>query len=92
MRGSRARPGRVVWSFLLSAAACLPTGTALAQCIAPVTPGTVPCYIEVQPIDVCGTTGTATCAPFNSISSNGVGTPTATPSLPARATPTRVFL
>jgi hypothetical protein len=29
----------------------------------------------VQPIDVCGTSGTSTCAPFNATSTNGVGNP-----------------
>jgi hypothetical protein len=30
----------------------------------------------VQPIDVCGTSGLSTCAPFNTTSTNGVGNPT----------------
>ena len=39
------------------------------------TPGEVPCFITIQPIDVCGTSGTSTCAPFNTTSTTGVGTP-----------------
>jgi hypothetical protein len=63
--------------FLLSASACLVSGSALAQCIPnPLpSPGQVPCYIVVQPIDVCGASGTSTCAPFNATSTNGVGNP-----------------
>ena len=74
-------PRRTVWSFLLASAACLAAGSALAQCISSSTlpryptPGEVPCFITVQPIDVCGTSGTSTCAPFNSTSTTGVGTP-----------------
>jgi hypothetical protein len=77
MGNMRRRPGRMVRSFLLSAAACLASGGALAQCLPnPLpSPGQVPCYIVVQPIDVCGTSGTSTCAPFNTTSTNGVGNP-----------------
>ncbi len=77
MGGMKRRPGRMVRSFLLSAAACLASGGALAQCLpSPLpSPGQVPCYIVVQPIDVCGTSGTSTCAPFNATSTNGVGNP-----------------
>jgi hypothetical protein len=84
MGDMKQRPGRMVKSFvlpaLLSAAAWLASGTALAQCIfsgtLPAYPASnvVPCYITVQPIDVCGTTG-GSCAPFNSTSTNGVGNP-----------------
>ena len=84
MRGSKSRPGRMVGSFLLSAllsaATWLASGTALAQCIfsgtLPPYPASnvVPCFITVQPIDVCGTTG-GSCAPFNATSTNGVGNP-----------------
>jgi hypothetical protein len=84
MTGSKSRPGRMAKSFLLSAllsaAAWLASGTALAQCIfsgtLPPYPASnvVPCYITVQPIDVCGTIG-GSCAPFNTTSTNGVGIP-----------------
>jgi len=66
-----------VWSFFSAATACLVSGTALAQCFfngtlpSYPTPGEVPCYIQVQPIDVCGTSGTSTCAPFNTVSAVG---------------------
>jgi hypothetical protein len=77
MGDMKRRPGRMVRSFLLSASACLVSGSALAQCIPnPLpSPGQVPCYIVVQPIDVCGASGTSTCAPFNATSTNGVGNP-----------------
>lgn len=76
MGDMKGRPGRMVRFFLLSAAACLPSLSALAQCIPnPLpSPGQVPCYIVVQPIDVCGTNG-GSCAPFNTTSTNGVGNP-----------------
>jgi cytoskeletal protein CcmA (bactofilin family) len=80
MRGSKSRPGLVVWSFFASLAVCLASGAALAQCLYPVppnsalppypTPGEVPCYIMVQPIDVCASNGSS-CAPFNTVSSVG---------------------
>ncbi len=75
MGDMKRRPGRTVWSFLLPAAACLASGSALAQCPALDTlePG-VSCYILVQAIDVCSSTGTL-CAPFNNM--NGpIGKPT----------------
>jgi hypothetical protein len=76
MRNSKSRLGRMAWSFLLSAAACLASGTALATC----TPGAgVSCYIVVQPIDVCTPatdTTPSSCAPFNTTSTTGVGSPT----------------
>jgi len=69
------RLGRIVWSFLLSSVACLASGAALATCTPtlPITAGSVPCYIKVQPIDV-GTTvnGTVVYAPFNTTSQTGV--------------------
>ncbi len=76
MGETKRRPGRMVRSFLFSATACLASGGALAQCIPNPfpSPGEVPCYIVVQPIDVCGTTG-GSCAPFNTTSTNGVGNP-----------------
>ena len=86
MRGSKSRLERMVWCFLLAAATCLASGIARAQCSPslPLTPGSVPCFITVQPIDVCscsaftGTTctGTKSCAPFNTTSTTGVGSPT----------------
>jgi hypothetical protein len=45
-------------------------------------PTNVPCYVTLQPIDVCGTTGLSTCAPFNSTSANGVGVPNGNTTLP----------
>jgi hypothetical protein len=71
MRGSKSRPGRRVWSFFLSAAACLAPGAALAQCIvSPLpSPGNVPCFITVQPIDVCSSA--TSCSPFNTAFVNG---------------------
>jgi hypothetical protein len=73
MRGSMSRPEQMVWSCLLAAAACLASGTALAQCTPtlPLSAGNlVPCYITVQPIDVCATAG-GSCAPFNTTSATG---------------------
>jgi len=86
MKGSKARLGWLVRCSLLAASICLLSGTAFAQC-APTLPlssaNSVPCFITVQPIDVCscsaftGTTctGTKSCAPFNTTSTNGVGNP-----------------
>jgi cytoskeletal protein CcmA (bactofilin family) len=78
MTGSKSRPGRRVGSFFLFTAACVASGTAAAQCFSDgstlppfPTPGEVPCYIVVQPIDVCGTSGPTTCAPFNTTSETG---------------------
>jgi hypothetical protein len=95
MRGSKPRLERMIWCFLLAAAACLASGIARAQCTPslPLTSGSVPCFITVQPIDVCscsaftGTTctGTKSCAPFNTTSTTGVGSPT-TACLPANQT------
>jgi hypothetical protein len=69
MGDMKRRPGRMVWSFLLAVAACLASGAALATCTPslsgiPYGIGDVPCYIVVQPIDVCLSNG-AGCAPFN---------------------------
>jgi hypothetical protein len=64
---SKSHPGRTVWSFLLAVAAvCLASGAALATCnpTLPISAGAVPCYIVVQPIDVCLSNGQG-CAPFN---------------------------
>jgi hypothetical protein len=89
MRGSKSGPGGMVWSFLLSVAACLASGTALATCtpsLSGISPGNgdVPCYIKVQPIDVCLSNGLG-CAPFNTTSTTGapLGNPSATPPVPA---------
>lgn len=57
--------GGTVRLFLLSAAACLASGVALAQSVPVVTH-----YVVVQPIDVCSNTGTG-CAPFNTTSATG---------------------
>jgi hypothetical protein len=100
MRGSKSRPGRMVWFFLLaallSAAACLASGAALATCtpsLAGISPGNgdVACYIKVQPVDVCvngaSPSGGPGCAPFNTTSTTGVwttaGMPPQTISAPA---------
>jgi hypothetical protein len=82
MKGSKARLERMVWCFLLSAAvACLASGAALATChpsLSGITPGDgdIPCFVEVQPIDVCPSS--AGCAPFNTLGSgpSGAGMPT----------------
>jgi hypothetical protein len=81
MRGSKSRPGRMVWAFLLATAVCLASGAALAMCTPSLTGiipgnGDVACYIKVQPIDVCTTTTfrgstITTCAPFNTTSTTG---------------------
>ena len=69
MGDMRQRLVRVVWSFLLVAAACLAPGTALATGCDPTLPSEgsvgVPCYVKVQPIDVCPGTDLTQCAPFN---------------------------
>ena len=72
---SRMRLGRNVRLFLLSAlAAFCGSGVASATCTPtlPITAGSVPCYIKVQPIDV-GTTlgGSVVYAPFNTTSQIG---------------------
>jgi hypothetical protein len=93
MWGSKSRPGRTVWSFLLSMAVCLASGAAFATCtpsLSGLSPGSgdVPCYIKVQPIDVCLSNGTG-CAPFNTTSTVGVplGNPLTTPPTPAAGAP-----
>jgi hypothetical protein len=79
--------GRIAWLSLSAAAACLVSGTAIAACspTLPITAGSVPCYIKVQPIDV-GTIPSGSTnpvfAPFNTASQTGVpfnpdGTPSA---------------
>ncbi len=77
MRGSKSRPGGMVWFFASALAACVASGAAIAQCTPhlPIAAGDIPCYIMVQPIDVCGTSGTTSCAPFNTTSATGVGVP-----------------
>src|SRR5215469_12333750 len=85
MKGSRAHRERMVWGFLLSAAvACLASGAALATCTPtlPITAGSVPCYIKVQPIDVgINTLGSYTFAPFNTVNSSA-GLPQGNGTLP----------
>jgi hypothetical protein len=84
MGDMKRRPSRMVWSLLLAAAACLASGAAVATCTPslsgiPYGVGDVPCYVVVQPIDVCLSNGGA-CAPFNTTAtignSSGAGTPT----------------
>lgn len=77
MSGMKLRLGRTARLFLLSTlAACLGSGIAGATCTPnlPITAGSVPCYITVQPIDV-GTIPTAVTtpvyAPFNTTSLTG---------------------
>jgi hypothetical protein len=74
MRDSKSRPSRMLWSFLsLWAVACLASGTAAANCTAPLPfRGAVPCKLIVQPTDVCASDGSL-CAPFNL--TNRVGNP-----------------
>jgi hypothetical protein len=52
MRVSKLRPGRMAWSFISGAVACLASGTALAQVS---TTSAYPMFhfVVVQPIDVC---------------------------------------
>ncbi len=85
MSDMKRRPGRMGWSFLLAAATvCLASGAALATCSPslsgiPYGVGDVPCYVVVQPIDVCLSNGGA-CAPFNTTATignpSGAGMPT----------------
>jgi hypothetical protein len=75
MRGSKSRPRRIVSSFLTAAAVCLAAGNARATCTPSLPASGIVCYVVVQPIDVCGTSGTSTCAPFNTTSTTGVGNP-----------------
>jgi hypothetical protein len=70
MRDVKGRQGRMVWFFLLLGAACLASGAARAACPVSGTVSSTSCYILVQAIDVCSSSGT-NCAPFNTISSTG---------------------
>jgi len=86
MADVKLRLGRTVWFFLLSSAvACLVSGAALAACVPtlPITAGSVPCYITVQPIDV-GTpvNGSPVYAPFNTTSQTGNPSTAGMPSNP----------
>jgi hypothetical protein len=78
MTGSKPCPRRIVSSLLTAAAVCLGAGSALATCTPLLPASGIVCFMVVQPIDVCGTpgTGTSSCAPFNTTSTNGVGNPT----------------
>jgi hypothetical protein len=87
MSGSKSRPGHGVWSFLLAAAACLPSGAALAAaCCTVSTTSAVPMthFFVWQPVDVCTDAGTSCAyinnnlqtilsAPYNCVA-NGVNT------------------
>jgi hypothetical protein len=87
MRDSKSRPCRGVWSFLLAAAACLPSGAALAAaCCTVSTTSAVPMthFFVWQPVDVCTDAGTSCAyinnnlqtilsAPYNCVA-NGVNT------------------
>jgi hypothetical protein len=66
------RPNPKVPFFLSVAVAYLAAGSAIGACnvTGPLPPGTVPCKVVVQPIDVCvvpfqGFQGPPICAPFN---------------------------
>jgi hypothetical protein len=72
------RLGRMVWSLLFSAVACLVSGSAFGQ-LTSCAAGSVCYYVAIQPIDVCSSTGTG-CAAFNNPQFNNtcpVGNPTA---------------
>jgi hypothetical protein len=56
-------------AFLLSAAASLSSGSALAD-LTSCAAGSVCYYVAIQPIDVCASNGTG-CAPFNNLSKTG---------------------
>src|SRR5437868_6028219 len=75
---------RIVWAFLLSAAACLASGAALATCT---NSGGVACYIKVQPIDVCPNNDPTSCAPFNTVSNTGAPNGSVSPLLPQAGYP-----
>ena len=67
MSDSKPHPSRMVWSFLLAAAACLPSGAALAAaCCTVSTTSAVPMthFFVWQPVDVCTDAGTS-CAYIN---------------------------
>ena len=92
MGDTKLSQGGMLWWFLLAAAACLASGDALATCpTVPMTPGVIPCYAVVQPIDVNTTPGVDD-APFNNVSAT-VGYPTGStssqtpPNLPAAGYP-----
>jgi hypothetical protein len=70
MSGSKSHMGEMVWSFVLTAAACLTSGTAAANCTAQPPFSGVPCKLIVQPIDLCANDGSL-CAPFNLTSKVG---------------------
>jgi hypothetical protein len=72
MGGVKRRSGRMVWCFLSAAVACLAAGNVLAACLPtlPISSGAVPCYIKVQPVDVCLDDGT-NCGAFNTTASTG---------------------
>jgi hypothetical protein len=76
MRGMKSTQCRMVSCLLLSAAACLASGSALATCNPGEGSGAVPCYVRVQPIDVANVQNlglppvpTVVYSPFNSTSS-----------------------
>jgi hypothetical protein len=69
MADTKQHLGRVIRTFLLSAVVCVVSGAALATCTIGEGAGAVPCYIVVQPIDVCNSLGI--CAPFNTTSTTG---------------------
>jgi len=60
MKYSRLGPGLTAWLLLFSAVTLIASGTARSATQ----------YVVVQPIDVC-TSGGASCAPFNTLSSTG---------------------
>lgn len=70
MDRSQLRPNRKVPFFLSLAVMCLNVGSAVATCnvTGPLPPGTVPCKVVVQPIDVCLP---GFCPPFNQNSPAG---------------------
>jgi hypothetical protein len=88
MKGSKPYLGRMVCCLLLAATVCFGSDAALAACTVSSSEA-VPCYIVVQPIDVCNN-NTGVCAPFNTTSSTGnyltAGMPSQTP-IPALPSP-----
>src|SRR5262249_12540907 len=75
MTGLKSRARRMVWSFLLAAAACIASGAAFATCQPQLPASGIVCFMTVQPIDVGGPSGLSTRAPFNTTSITGVGSP-----------------
>jgi hypothetical protein len=79
MGDMKQRMSWVIRSLLLAVALCFASGTAFATCtpsLSGVSPGDgdVPCYVKVQPIDVCQNgadpiNGGLGCSPFNTTSS-----------------------